>query len=120
MEKRAIWSSHQIAKNSTRLTVDSLEIKKVSSCRYLGVTVDDDLKWTDHILHIYNKLVKFSGIFYKLRVNVPAQILKNVYYAFVHPHILYAIEVHGNTCPTYFVKLSKLNNKLLRILQNKP
>jgi len=30
--------------NSTRLTNDGEEIKKVSNCRYLGVVVDDELK----------------------------------------------------------------------------
>jgi len=42
-----------------------------------------------------------------------------VYYAFAYPYLLYAVEVYGNTCPTYIDKLSKLNNKLLRILQHK-
>jgi hypothetical protein len=33
---------------------------------------------------------------------------------------LYAIEVYANTCHTYLDSLVKLNNKILRILQNKP
>jgi len=44
--------------------------------------------------------------------------MKNVYYAFVHSYVLYGIEVYANTYPTYLDKLIKLNNKLLRILQN--
>ena len=106
-------------KNETGLTLNNQEIKKVSNCRYLGVVIDDELKWTDHIEHIYNKLLKYTSIFYKLRVQVPARILLNIYYAFVHPHLLYAIEIYGNTYPTYIDKLFKLNSKLLRILQYK-
>jgi len=49
-----------------------------------------------------------------LRAKVPSRILLNIYYAFVHPHLLYATEVYG------IDKLFKLNNKLLRILQHKP
>ena len=30
----------------------------------------------------------------------------------------YGIEIYGNTCPTYLHKLTKINNKILRILQN--
>ena len=34
-------------------------------------------------------------------------------------HILYRIDIYVNTCPTYLDKLTKINNKILRILQNK-
>ena len=43
--------------NSTRLTIDGQEIIKVSNCRYLGVIVDDELKWTEHIDYIHSKLL---------------------------------------------------------------
>ena len=43
----------------------------------------------------------------------------NIYFAFVHPYILYGLEVYGNTFASYLDKLTLLNNKLLRILQNK-
>jgi len=42
-----------------------------------------------------------------------------IYFAFVHPHLLYGIEVYGNTTSNHLSKLIILNNKLLRILQNK-
>jgi len=79
----------------------AIKIKKVSNCRYLGVIVDDELKWTEHIDYIHSKLLKYTSIFYKLRAIIPNRILLNVYYAFVHPYLLYAVEVYGNTCPTY-------------------
>ena len=31
----------------------------------------------------------------------------------------YGVEIYGNSCGTYFTKLTSLNNKILRILQNK-
>jgi hypothetical protein len=45
--------------------------------------------------------------------------LKHIYFTFVHSRILYGIEVYTNTCGSYLDKLVKLNNKFLRILQNK-
>jgi len=47
------------------------------------------------------------------------EILRMIYFAFVHPHLLYGIEVYGNTTTNHLSKLIILNNKLLRILQNK-
>jgi len=58
-------------------------------------------------------------IFYKLRNKLPDEILKQLYFAFVHCHITYAAEIYINTYDSYLGKLNKLNNKILRILQNK-
>jgi len=44
----------------------------------------------------------------------------NIYYAFMHPYLMYGIEICANTYVTYVDKLVKINNKLLRILQNQP
>jgi hypothetical protein len=106
--------------NNVQIVVNGTEIQKVSKCRYLGIIIDDELKWTDHCQYVYNKLVRFISIFYKLRSKLPVTVLMNIYYAFVHSHLLYAIEVYANTCHTYLDSLVKLNNKILRILQNKP
>jgi len=46
-------------------------------------------------------------------------VLKSLYFAFVHPHLLYGIEVYGNSSLSHLNKLIILNNKLLRIVQNK-
>ena len=106
------------AKNN--LDVNGQIIEKVGSCKYLGILFDSELKWTLHIESIYKKLIKYCSIFYKLRDKLPIRMLKDIYYAFVHTHILYGIEIYANTKISYLDKLIKLNNKLLRILQHKP
>ena len=42
-----------------------------------------------------------------------------LYFAFVYPHLLYGIEIYGNTCKSHISKLEILNNKILPILQNR-
>ena len=104
--------------NQLSIQLNGIDIKRVNSCRYLGVIIDCELKWKEHIEYIYKKLVKYSSIFYKLRNILPSSCLRSIYYAFVHPHILYGIEIYANTFSTYLKPLNVLNNKLLRILQN--
>lgn len=103
-----------------KLYIDGKIIKKVECCKYLGILIDSDLTWQEHINYIYNKLVKFTSIFYKIRTKLPQAILQMIYFAFIHSHILYGIEVYGNTSANHLRKLKVLNNKLLRILQHKP
>ena len=86
-----------------------------------GLYIDDELTWTfTLIIIIYNKLIKFTGIFYKLRTKLSITWLIAVYFASVYPQILYGIELYANTCPTYLQKLVKLTNKIFRILLNQP
>ena len=85
----------------------------------LPSSIDEKLKWTDHIEHVYSKIIKYIGIFYKICNKLPFDILNQLYFAFVHSKINYAIELYSNTCHSYFDEICKFNNKILRILQNK-
>ena len=99
-----------------KLMINGHVINKVSSCKYLGVHIDDLAKWNIHIDYLYNKLIKFTSIFFRIRSILPWHCLHKLYYAFVYPHISYGIEVYANTSCSVLDKLCKLNNKLLRIL----
>ena len=101
------------------LQINGQVIQNVKCCKYLGILIDNDLKWKDHIDYVYNKLIKFVSIFYKLRVKLSSSILRMIYFAFVHSHLLYGVEVYANTTTNHLSKLITLNNKLLHILQYK-
>ncbi len=66
------------ANNTVNIAIDGIEIQHVRSCRYLGLIIDDELKWTEHIEHVYKKILKYSSIFNKLRDKLPLQILTNI------------------------------------------
>ena len=88
-------------------------ITKVSSCKYLGVIIDESLEWKEHIHHVYKKLIKFTSIFYKVRNVLPFAYLRKLHFAFIHSHLLYGVEVYANTAKSHLDKLVKLHNKLL-------
>ena len=45
---------------------------------------------------------------------------KMVYFAFVRSHLIYGVEIYGNTYKKHLSKLMILNNKILRLLQKAP
>jgi len=101
-----------------KLISNHTDIKNVNSTKYLGVMIDNQLTWQNHIEYVYNKLLKLtSTFFYKIRDQVNMDVLKMIYFACVHSHLLYGNETYCNTYETYLSKLVILNNKLLRILQ---
>jgi len=54
-----------------------------------------------------------------MNYKLPDWCLRNIYFSFVHPYILYGLEVYGNTIPSYLDKLTILYDKLLRIFTAK-
>ena len=115
----SVFSPNKNCVPTLTIKVSDIKIKCVKECKYLGIIIDNELKWTSHIESVLQKLKRLLGIFYKMRYKLPDWCLRNIYFAFVHPYILYGLEVYGNTYPSYLDKLTVLNNKLLRILQKK-
>ena len=116
----SIFGNKQKITDELKLYICGNEIQNTHSCKYLEIFVDSDLKWDIHINSVYNKLLKFLSIFYKIRTKIPEDILRMIYFAFVHSQLLYGIEVYANTTSNQLATLTALNNKLLRILQRKP
>ena len=67
-----------------------------------------------------SKVNQYCGIFYKLRNLLPVSCLRQLYFALVYPHLVYGLEIYGNTSALILDPLLKVNNKILRILQNQP
>jgi len=113
----SVFGTKQRITTQLKLYISGKEIQTTESCKYLGIFIDCELKWQTHIYYVHNELLKFTGIFYKIGTKLPEDILKMIYFAFVHSQLLYGIEVYANTTPNHLSKLITLNNKLLRILQ---
>ena len=90
------------------LQINGQVIQNVKCSKYLGLLIDNDLKWKDHIDYIYSKLIKFVSMFYKLRSKLCSSILKMIYFAFVYSHLLYGVEVYANTNDKSFVETTNI------------
>ena len=53
-------------------------IEHTESCKYLGVIIDNHLKWNSHTDEVYNKIIKFTSILHKIRSVLPNQALRNL------------------------------------------
>ena len=65
------------------------------------------------------KIARAVGILFKLKYLLPESAMLNLYYALVHSNLIYGILVWGNTFLSYLTKLSKLQNKAIRIVAGK-
>src|SRR5437867_200960 len=89
-------------------------LSRVSSIKYLGIYLDENLDWTIHIKDLCLHLRKSIGIFYKLSSLLPLPILRMLYFAIVYPRLLYGVAIYANTYLTHIHDLIILNNKIGR------
>ena len=57
--------------------------------KYLGLILDNQLTWHDHVQYINIKLSKATGILSKQCYYVSKSIIKTLFYSFFQPHIDY-------------------------------
>ena len=60
--------------DSCVIKVTDSVLLKVDHCKYLGLYLDKNMDWSAHIDYVYNKLLKYVGIFYKLQYKVPINV----------------------------------------------
>ena len=73
--------------------IRDIKIKRVTSVKFLGLIIDDQLKWIEHIQYIKNKISKSIGILCKVRNYLDKTTLHNLYFTFVYPYLIYGIEI---------------------------
>ena len=92
------------------------KISLTRSTQFLGIIIDDKLKWTEHIAYVKNKISKSSGILSKARNYIDKKTLKQFYYSFVYPYLIYGIEIWGNASNIHLDPIIKLQKRCVRII----
>ena len=98
-----------------------LEIKKKlieqkNSIKYLGIIIDSNLSWKEHIHQLSKKISRGIGIISKLRHYVNKSILVQLYYSLIYPFLTYGLIIWGNTYKTTLEPLIILQKKVIRIM----
>ena len=95
------------------------KIDRVSYIKFLGVTLDEDLSFKQHINEVCNKLRNLFHIFYSIRGFLSKENIRTLYFALIYSRIKYGIAVYGQAKTTYMKRIQTLQNKLLKVLAGK-
>ncbi len=99
-----------------RIHINNEPLKQVTVSKYLGMKIESNLKWDDHINGIIPKISSKIGIVRSLRKIVPIETLKLLYNAIVQPHCDYSDIVYHPTFKTNKDKLQILQTKACRLI----
>ena len=94
-------------------------IKRASDIKFLGIILDENLTFNQHIKEICNKLKRLFHIFYNIRDYLSNENIKTIYYALVYSRIKYGISVYGQACNTKIKRIQRLQNQLIKVLAGK-
>lgn len=88
------------------------------SVKYVRLIIDCFLSRHEHIYHINSKISKSVNIIAKLKPHVTPQSLISIYYALVYPYLTYGCVLWGNNYEAPLSQLVRLQNKVVRIINN--
>ena len=111
-----VFHRARIKSQTGKISIRNNAIDEVKSTKFLGVIIDDKLKWTEHLQYIKNKISKSIGILIKIRPYLDKVTLRNLYFTFVYPYLIYCVEVWGNACDTHLEPIIKIQKKCVRVI----
>lgn len=118
--KMMLFSNILRPSDVSEIYMNSMKIEYASSVRFLGLMIDDKLKFNNHIKLIAEKISKNAAILYRLRQIIPHQTLICVYRCFVECYLNYCTIVFGNAYQCHINQLEIAQKKCIRIIANQP
>ena len=110
-----------IAKNNLNnsnfhLQIDKHVVPTSEVVKYLGIKLNNELKWDDHAELLVKKLDRAAGTISKIRHYVKRKTLINLCYSFVYPHLVYGVIIWDNAGASALRKIEVIQNRTLRLI----
>ena len=102
-----------------KLTISNHVIERQVFIKFLGVLLDENLNWKEHIKYTENKTVKNLRLLYKARHFLERNALMALYYSYIQTYMNYANIAWGSTCSTNLKKINSQKKHAIRIIFNK-
>ena len=96
------------------LKINNLDIELVDSFNFLGVMIDKNLSWREHIQRISLKISRTIGIMSRLKNVLPSDVLRVIYCSLILPYINYCILAWGFSL--HISRIETLQKKSVRII----
>ena len=102
------------------IQINKTELTQVNSTKFLGIIIDEGLKWFQHIDLVCKRSNKMLGILRKVcpLIHSSAHLTLQAYYSFMFPFINYCNIVWAATHPTYLIKPLIIQKRFLRMISH--
>lgn len=102
------------------LNCDCPEIKGTTNITYLGVTLDENLSFQEHINKVTKKIRKSIYIMKILRHSADIKLLRLIYKAICQSVLSYCLSVWGGAQKTIMLVIERAQRAVLKVMLRKP
>ena len=121
MKKTAytIFSKHKLPESLQSIEYEGVIIKHADSTKYLGITLDKNLNWEEHIKALNTKLSKTIQALKIIKSKVQNKNKLMLFSAYITSRIQYGIEIYSTANTKLIKSVQTLQNRALKVLFNK-
>ena len=109
-----------IDKNAISLKLGNASIERTHVAKFLGVLIDDKLKWDHHILAVRHKMSRYIGTIHKIKHMLPMKCRLLTFNSLVMSHLNYCSLVWGATNKSKIDRIFSMQKKAVRAIMNGP
>ena len=116
-----VIQSHNRKQNISayNLKIDDVVLTKANSCKFLGIIIDESLSWKPQLSSINSKISSAIFAIKQVKFTLPLDSLRTLYYALIHPHLIYGLLAWGNANLNLLYKTDILQKRALKTIHNK-
>ena len=116
--KEMVFDFSKEKRNFPLLQIDNIEVERVNSAEILGVTIQNNMNWWEHVTKIVKKAGKRLHMLRLLkRANADTKALSTVYITVIRPVLEYACQVWHFNIPEYLSDdIERVQKRALRII----
>jgi hypothetical protein len=98
------------------LKIGSVEIKRKRCIKFLGLHLDENLNWKDHIEICKSKISSSIYAINRVKHIIPKKYLRTLYFTMIYPYLTYCIPIWGSTYNVHKNKLVTIQKRIVRII----
>ncbi|XP_065651287.1 uncharacterized protein LOC136079476 [Hydra vulgaris] len=110
---------HLLPNDMPQIYIDNIQIKQSKVILFLGVFIDENLTWKNHIETLRNKVSKNIGVLHKARSFVNRHALIQLYYSLIQCHLNYSNIAWGSAKKCQLDPLYRQQMHLARLINFK-
>lgn len=116
LEKTELIHFNSSGVNELHVNTNEFSVKSKSAGKFLGLFLDRDLNWGQHIDYVCKKLSSNLFLLRRMSSYLSSDELKIIYFGTIYPYLSYGIVVWGGTFTTYLNRIFILQKHSLRTI----